>query len=95
MKQTLPLGTVFKIKDNELQFMIIGYKNHKNIKDNYDYLAVVHPVGIGYLKIRNKDIFLIKKNEIEEIYSIGYVDKDVFCRIKSNDLLNSINKKGE
>lgn len=97
MNETLPIGSVVKTKENDIQLMITGYDNtHEEI--NYDYTAVIHPTGIEYLTEEiQQNVFYFNQEEIEEVYFVGYIDKDVNERLKhaKNIRIAKNNKKKE
>lgn len=75
--EMLPIGTVLKVKDSELQFMIAGYNR---LRENvyYDYVAVIHPTGLeAIIPGVDKNIFYFNKEDIEEVYSLGFLDDKV------------------
>ncbi len=67
----LPIGSIIKMKDNDLYFMIYGYVDkNKEIEENYyDYFCCIYPTGIN-----GKDSILIQKDKIEKVIFIGYQD---------------------
>lgn len=88
-----PIGTVLKTKHSDLELMIIGY-NYKYEKKVYDYVAVIHPVGITYVDPNIKaSKFFFNKNSIKEVYRIGYIDKKVEERRKHMNNLALIRER--
>ena len=67
----LPIGSIIKMHDSDLYFMIYGYaNNNKKIEDDYyDYFCCIYPTGIN-----GKDSILVKKEKIEKVIFIGYQD---------------------
>ena len=67
----LPIGSIIKMHDNDLYFMIYGYvdKNKKIENDTYDYFCCIYPTGIN-----GKEAILVKKEKIEKVIFIGYQD---------------------
>lgn len=67
----LPIGSVIKMPDSDLDFMICGYANSKKMLDNeyYDYICCIYPAGIN-----GKDSILVNKDKIEKVVFIGYQD---------------------
>lgn len=67
----LPIGSIIKISDSDLYFMIYGYvdRNKKIENDYYDYFCCIYPMGIN-----GKDSILVKKEKIEKVIFIGYQD---------------------
>lgn len=90
-----PIGTVIQPKDSDLQFMIIGY-NYKKDGKTYDYITVIHPVGITY-RAKNVDMNAVAYNheDIDKVYAIGYMDKDVNDMINHNKNISISRKKRE
>lgn len=75
--EILPIGTVLKVKKSELQYMIAGYNRlRKNVY--YDYVAVIHPTGLeAIIPGIDKNIFYFNREDIEEVYFIGFLDDKV------------------
>jgi len=90
-----PIGTVVQVKDSNLQYVIIGYNYKKNNKI-YDYLSVVHPVGITYFD-KNVDFNAVSFNQedIDKVYAIGYMDEKVNTIINHNKNISIARKKRE
>ena len=93
MNEVLPVGTVLKIKDNNIQLMIIGY-DYKYEDRLYDYVSVIHPIGIEALLTKiNKNIIFFNQEDIEEVYSLGYLDKNVMGKRSLVENLRIARKK--
>ncbi len=84
---TLPVGTVLKLKNDEFQFMIMGF-NYEDEDKIYDYVGVIAPIGIEpILKGVDKNVFFFNQEDIQEVYSLGYIDEKVNQVIKFNEAL--------
>lgn len=70
----LPIGSVIKMPDNDIYFMICGYANSKKMVDNeyYDYICCIYPAGVN-----GKDSILVNKDKIEKVIFIGYQDANL------------------
>ncbi len=77
MNSYLPIGSVVKIKESDVNLMIIGYNFPKDDKI-YDYVAVIHLVGIG-LKMagRSTDLVVFNRSSVKEVFFVGYMDRKV------------------
>ena len=75
LEELLPIGTKLKVKDSEIQFMIVGY--NINLGDvYYDYVAVIHPIGYeAIMPGIEKNIFYFNKEDVDEVYSVGFLDE--------------------
>lgn len=80
----LPIGSIIKMHDNDLYFMIYGYvdKNKKIENDIYDYICCIYPTGID-----GKNSILVKKEKIEKVIFIGYQDSKFseFVKLLANN----------
>lgn len=66
----LPIGTVFKVYNEKVLFMIVGYCSRLKVKkiNSYDYICCVYPVGMmGF-----KKLIPVKHDKIEKIQHMGY-----------------------
>lgn len=82
MEKYLPIGSVCKIKNNNLQYIIIGY-NSQSYEDKmytYDYIAGVYPEGLTSF---NK-LHVFNHEDIVTVDFVGYKD---FNYEKLNKLL--------
>ncbi len=73
-KKYLPIGTVVLLKNSQKRLMIIGFCTFDG-EDNekiYDYSGCFFPEGL----ISSNQIFLFNHNQIERIYSMGFVDNE-------------------
>lgn len=92
MNDFYPVGTILKLKNDVLQFVIVGYNNAYEGK-KYDYVAVMAPVGIEpLLKSIKKNLFFFNHEDIEAVYSLGYIDEKVFHIIKQKEILKEAEK---
>lgn len=66
----LPIGTVCKLKDADIKFMITGYLPtiEDETKEQYDYFACVYPIGV----FGNENTLAFNHDKIDKIYYIGY-----------------------
>ena len=64
----LPIGSVVKLKDVDLELMIIGYLKKPEEKI-YDYSACIYPLGIVTSVL---DTVVFNHEQIEKIYHVGY-----------------------
>ncbi len=82
----LPVGSVVLLKDSEKRIMIIGVLQ-RQIKEGtdvvWDYCACLYPEG--YMGPDKN--FLFNHNQIEKVYSIGYMDEEQFAFQKRVDAL--------
>lgn len=96
MIDLIPIGSIAELKDNK-KTMIIGYNpSLPNDTEQYDYI-VCSPNGLNKEKeklIYNEDYFYIKKEDIINIFYIGFSDRnfDLFEEIH-NEILNKIKQK--
>lgn len=96
MIDLIPIGSIVELKDNKKN-MIIGYNpSLPNDTEQYDYI-VCSPNGLNKEKeklIYNEDYFYIKKEDIINIFYIGFSDRnfDLFEEIH-NEILNKIKQK--
>lgn len=69
----LPIGTVVKIKENDLLFIIVGYGGHdvNNSEVMRDYIAYTYPEGF----LTREENFLFNYESIEKVVSLGYKDE--------------------
>lgn len=67
IEEYLPIGSIIKLKNIPSPYLIITI--YEDDKDK-DYFAVPHP--IGYTNIQYAKV--IKKEDIEKVYFIGYID---------------------
>lgn len=67
----LPIGSIIKVHDSDLYFMINGYVDrNKKIEDEYfDYFCCIYPMGID-----GTNSVLVNKDKIEKVIFIGYQD---------------------
>ena len=67
----LPIGSIIKMYDSDLFFMIYGYVDRsKKIEDDYyDYFCCIYPAGVN-----GKETILVQKEKIEKVIFIGYQD---------------------
>ena len=70
-KSFVTLGTIVKIKDVDIPFMIIEY-NYKNEDKVNDYLGIPFPMGCS---TDGKTNLAFDIEKIESIYSLGYIDE--------------------
>lgn len=82
--QILPIGSIIKMKNSDLNFMIYGYVDkNKKVEDNYyDYFCCIYPTGIN-----GKDAILIQKDKIEKVIFIGYQNTEF------NDFVDLLNEQ--
>ena len=72
----LPIGSVVRLKGSVKNKMIVGYMSG-NFKDDVKlYVGVEYPLGIRTKFMLNKNYFLFNPEEIDEVYYIGYQDKE-------------------
>ena len=69
----LPIGSVIKMYESDLNLMIYGYvdRNKKIDGEYYDYFCCIYPAGIN-----GKNSILVQKEKIEKIIFIGYQDSE-------------------
>lgn len=76
MKKTdefLPIGTVVILENGEKRLMITGFcPIEKETKEMYDYFGCLYPEGI----ISSSRSYLFNKEQIKEIFYLGYSDKE-------------------
>lgn len=67
----LPIGSIIKMQESDLLFMICGYvdKNKKIDDKFYKYFGCIYPMGIN-----GKESILINEEKIEKVIFIGYQD---------------------
>jgi len=95
MDSYFPIGTVIQTKGSIIQFMIIGY-NFKKDGKVYDYVSVVHPVGITYVeKEVNFNIAAFNQEDVDKVYFVGYLDEKVNAIINHNRNISTARKKRE
>ena len=64
----LPIGSIVKLKEVDVELMIIGYL--KKVEDKiYDYSACSYPLGIVTSVL---DTAVFNHEQIEKIYHMGY-----------------------
>lgn len=74
----LPLGSVIKIKGNSTPVMIV----QKHISPELDYLGIDHPFGFT----EYKDLRRFNISDVEEVYFIGYENKNIRRQIALNNI---------
>jgi hypothetical protein len=77
-KYFLPLGSVIKIKKHKVPVMIIK----ADPKDEQDYLGVNHPLGFS----NDKTLKRFSIDDIEEVYFLGYQNKELHGQIIKNNI---------
>lgn len=72
-KDYLPVGSVVLLKNAKRKVVIIGYSIVEEKKTKiWDYLGCPYPIGV----ISSDENLLFNKEDIEDIYFIGYHDKE-------------------
>ena len=87
----LPIGTVCKIKEKNVEVMIIGYFDvDKNTKVVKDYKAVVYPYGVLNLDY----YYTFNEKDIEKVLFEGYhnLNYDAFL-LGVNKAINNVSFK--
>jgi hypothetical protein len=74
----LPLGSVVKIKGKSTPVMIV----QEHISPELDYIGVDHPFGFT----EYKELCEFNISEIEEVYFIGYQNKNIRKQITKNNI---------
>ena len=73
MKETLPIGSIVRLKGSTKRILIIEYLKKKiNTENVYDYSGVPFPEGL----VDSKKILMIDNNQIEEITVRGILDDE-------------------
>ncbi len=96
MIDLIPIGSIVELKGNK-KTMIIGYNpSLPNDTEQYDYIGC-SPNGLNKTKeklVCNEDYFYIKKDDIINIFYIGFSDRnfDLFEKIH-NEILNKIKQR--
>lgn len=72
-KDLMPVGSVVLLKGGEKRLMICG-RVVANAEENtiYDYTGCLYPEGI----INSDDLYFFNHDAIEEIYFIGFQDRE-------------------
>lgn len=71
---TLPLGSVVKLKKGERKLMItsrVPLYNNKGTIGYFDYAGCLHPVGQN-----GQQTFFFNEEDIEEVFFHGYIDEE-------------------
>lgn len=89
----LPLGSIVLLKGGKKRLMISGYATIDiNKKDKmFDYCGCLYPMGV----LSTDQNFLFDHEQIEKIYSLGYVDdeaKEFLRQLKENLTEENIKK---
>ncbi len=82
----LPLGSVVLLTESKKRVMVMGFCQAKpeNIEKVYDYCGCLYPEG--YMDADH--IYLFNHDQIDQIYSVGYMDEEQFAfRDKISDIL--------
>ena len=85
----LPIGSVVLLKESEKRLMIIGFCQAKPEDTSvvYDYCGCLFPEG--YMNAEH--LYLFNEDQIETIYSIGYMDEEQFAvRDKISEIMMEI-----
>ena len=72
MPELLPLGSIVKLKQDEIPVMIIGYYPVVQQKTRYEYSCVPYPFGLE----ATKKIVLINGEDIQQVDTRGYQTKE-------------------
>lgn len=95
MGDVLPLGTIISLKNDTEKLMIVGWSQVSPEDDDkliYDYNACEYPKGAFH----GKSIHFFNEEDIDKIYSDGYVDDDgVNYRNKVIEYRNNLRGKND
>lgn len=72
--ELLPIGSVVLLKESEKRLMVMGFCQAKPEDTSvvYDYCGCLYPEG--YMDADN--IYLFNHEQVEQVYSIGYIDEE-------------------
>lgn len=77
IKKWLPAGSVVLLKDSTKRVMIIGFLQIRQDDQSriYDYSGCLFPEGYQ----DSEHVYLFDHEQIEKVYSVGYMDEEVFA----------------
>ncbi len=82
----LPIGSVVLLNDSEKRVMIMGFCQAKpeDTTKVYDYCGCLYPEGY----MDSEHIYLFNHEQINQIYSVGYMEEEQFAfREKITEIL--------
>ena len=70
MATLFPIGSIVKLKDNNVNTMVIGYGGGNVEGQAFDYIGLPSPVGM----VNKNATLLFNDSQIEQIVYMGYLD---------------------
>lgn len=88
----LPVGSVVLLKNSEKRVTVMGFCQAKpeDTDTVYDYCGCLYPEGY----MDSDHIYLFNHEQIDQIYSVGYMDEEQFAfREKVTEILLNLKAK--